>query len=248
MAVTSRRERHRLSTLAEIKTTARAQMAERGAGDLSLREVARQMGLSSAAIYRYFANRDDLVTALIVDAYDDLAGELESTAVATWEQDLFERFLALTLTYRAWALAHPADYALILGTPIPGYDAPESITQPAAHRSMTRFIEVVMSARGGASLAVATDAAKDASSTPGLARLPHDIRAIALAGWAQLHGLVSLELYGHFAVLEDDPAALFRREMTGLAERVGLRPLSDDDTDHDGAVGSARAIRRAPDA
>lgn len=221
MVITSRRERNRLATLSEIKTTARAQMAERGAAGLSLREVARQMGLSSAAIYRYFANRDDLVTALIVDAFTDLGGALDDADAALSPDDLFGRFVALAVAYRGWALAHPGDYALIFGTPIPGYHAPPEITQAAAQRGMGRFVEVALTAhrqgRGRRG-----PGAGEARSDPNVRDLPPDVRAMALASWGQMHGLVSLELFGHLDSLGVDPAALYRNEVVAMAEREGL--------------------------
>lgn len=221
MAVTPRRERNRLATLAEIKATARAQMAERGAAALSLREVARQMGLSSAAIYRYFADRDALVTALIVDAYADLAAALDAAVADHPDAALAQRFLALALAYRAWAVGHPAGYALILGTPIPGYQAPDAITRPAAHRAMARLVEVALAARGEASPPDRAEPSAEPLAV-GLSDLPPAARALALAGWGQMHGLVALEIFGHLDALGDDPASLYRREMLAFADRLGV--------------------------
>jgi AcrR family transcriptional regulator len=198
-------------------------MAERGAAALSLREVARQMGMSSAAIYRYFANRDELVTALIVDAYADLAAALDAAAASA----PVDHFLDLALAYRAWALDHPSDYALILGTPIPGYHAPEAITRPAAHRSMARFIEVALAARGRG--AESTAGIRPAETPArGLADLPPAVRDLALAGWGQMHGLVSLELFGHLDALGEDPGTLYRYEMAAFAARIGSSGAPDD--------------------
>jgi AcrR family transcriptional regulator len=224
VVVASRRERNRIATLAEIKASARAQMAERGAAALSLREVARQMGMSSAAIYRYFENRDDLVTALIVDAYADLAVALDAAAAAEAPTD---RFLDLALAYRAWALNHPADYALILGTPIPGYHAPDAITRPAAHRSMVRFVEVALAAGGRGAEPTAGGRTAEMPAR-GLADLPPAVRDLALAGWGQMHGLVSLELFGHLDALGEDPGTLYRYEMAAFAARIGSSGAPDD--------------------
>jgi AcrR family transcriptional regulator len=198
-------------------------MAERGAAALSLREVARQMGMSSAAIYRYFANRDELVTALIVDAYADLAAALDAAAASA----PVDHFLDLALAYRAWALDHPSDYALILGTPIPGYHAPEAITRPAAHRSMARFVEVALAARGRGAESTAGIRPTE-TPTRGLADLPPAVRDLALAGWGQMHGLVSLELFGHLDALGEDPGALYRYEMAAFAARIGSSGAPDD--------------------
>ena len=116
------RARARAELTDEIKREARRQLAEHGA-DLSLRAVARELGMASSAVYRYFPSRDDLLTALIVDAYDAL-GETAEQALARAEGGVTERWLALSTSIRAWAVEHPHDYALLYGSPVPGYRAP----------------------------------------------------------------------------------------------------------------------------
>src|SRR5215211_2916846 len=105
----TRRERLRDAAYAEIKSIARRQMAEQGAAALSLRAIAAAMGVTPPALYRYYKSRDELVTALIVDAYNDMADALEAAAAAHPAADYAGRFLAVALAYRAWAIAHPAD-------------------------------------------------------------------------------------------------------------------------------------------
>src|SRR5215469_1693971 len=128
------RARVRAEMMAEIKTVARTHLATDGA-NLSLRAVARDMGMVSSALYRYYASRDDLLTALIIDAYNDLGEAVEvADATITDRRELRGRWMAATRAVRDWALANPAEYALLYGSPVPGYAAPQD-TIPAAARS-----------------------------------------------------------------------------------------------------------------
>src|SRR4051812_40311512 len=127
------RARARIEVTAAIKDEARKQLAEDGATKLSLRAVARELGMVSSALYRYFPSRDDLLTALIVDAYDAV-GEAAEHALAKQRKAASPaaRWIAVCRAVRAWALAHPHEYALIYGSPVPGYTAPEATIGPAA--------------------------------------------------------------------------------------------------------------------
>src|SRR5262245_45041432 len=125
-----RAERLREAAIAEIKAIARQQMAEQGQAALSLGAIARAMGMTTPALYRYFESRDALITALIIDAYEALAIALEQADSATRSDDYATRFRAMARAYRDWAVAHPHEYALIYGTPIPGYHAPRERTVP----------------------------------------------------------------------------------------------------------------------
>lgn len=127
------RERARVEVTAAIKDEARRQLAAEGAAKLSLRAVARELGMVSSALYRYFPSRDDLLTALIVDAYDAVGAAAETAlAAAPDPQDHPARWVALCSAVRAWALAHPHEYALIYGSPVPGYSAPMDTVGPAS--------------------------------------------------------------------------------------------------------------------
>src|ERR1700760_2130558 len=119
-AARSARARARAELTAEITDTARRQLAEVGAAALSLRAVARELGMVSSAIYRYFPSRDELLTALIVDAYDALGAQVEAADAGVARDDLRGRWMACGRAVREWALATPAEYALIFGSPVPG--------------------------------------------------------------------------------------------------------------------------------
>jgi AcrR family transcriptional regulator len=134
MQASSIRARVRAEMIDEIKTIARQHLASEGA-NLSLRAVARDLGVVSSALYRYFASRDDLLTALILDAYNALGTAVEAADAAVDPDDLTGRWLAVCHAVRDWALATPHEYALIYGSPVPGYRAPED-TVAAATRSV----------------------------------------------------------------------------------------------------------------
>src|SRR6476620_6445495 len=125
------RERVRAEVTAEITDAARRQLAEVGAAALSLRAVAREVGMVSSAVYRYFPSRDDLLTRLIIDGYDDLGAAAEAADVPAASPA--ERWSVVCRAVRGWALTHPHEYALLYGSPVPGSRAPAD-TVPAASR------------------------------------------------------------------------------------------------------------------
>lgn len=230
----SRRERQRQATREEIKNHARQQMAESGTSALSLNAIARAMEITTPALYRYYASRDDLLTALILDGYNGFALWMEKTAEQSQNSaaPLGEQVLALLLAYREWALTHSVDFQLIFGNPIPGYNAPHQETWPAAQRAFEPLVRLLIRAEteGGLQL------------PPGLAQLPEGyelqmyqqvgeaffmvsrrVAHAALYGWAMLHGLVSLELYNHTPnILSQAPGVYFRACMEGLVRQYGL--------------------------
>src|SRR5580658_8303806 len=114
------RARARVAALEEIKRAARAQMAERGAAALSVRHVAREVGMCSSGVYRYFKSRDELLTALIIDAYNALGDDVERAEAQVDRGDLFGRWWAAASAARTWAWARPQEYGLVFGSPIPG--------------------------------------------------------------------------------------------------------------------------------
>ncbi|MET8808257.1 TetR/AcrR family transcriptional regulator [Streptomyces sp. NPDC004546] len=221
------RARARTEVTAAIKEAARRQLAEEGAAKLSLRAVARELGMVSSALYRYFPSRDDLLTALIIDAYDSLGAAAEQARDAAARTAAVARWTAVCEAVRGWALAHPHEYALIYGSPVPGYAAPQT-TVPAAARVGLVFIGIVRDTHEDSGLAdlplpaglrseaerMAADLAPD---------LPPEAITALVAAWAQLFGLVSFELFGQFNKVVEDREAFFRHAVTGLAHGVGLR-------------------------
>jgi AcrR family transcriptional regulator len=229
----SARERVRAELTREIADVARSQLATEGAGGLSLRAVAREMGMASSAIYRYFPSRDDLLTALIVDGYNAIGAAAEQADAACPAEDYTGRWLAVGRAIRDWALAHPHEYALVYGSPVPGYQAPQQTIGPAA-RAATVFGKIISDAQGAGALqpaglgppppeSFAADAAGLRESV--LAGVPDDVMAGALAAWTALFGMVSFELFGQFENVITDRAAFFRHAMTSQGRLLGL-PVS----------------------
>ena len=130
------RERARAELTREIKEEARRQVAAEGAQRLSLRAVARELGMVSSAVYRYFPSRDSLLTALIIDAYDALGAAVESADSGQPRSDLRGRWRAICHSVRDWAVARPHEYALIYGSPVPGYRAPQDTIAPASRAGL----------------------------------------------------------------------------------------------------------------
>jgi len=227
----TRRERLREATIAEIKQTARQQMAEEGAAALSLRAIARQMGMTAPALYRYFENRDALVTALIADAYTSLAVALETARDALAPDDHHGRLLAAALAYRDWAVTHSQDYALIFGTPIPGYHAPVEITVPLARRSLGVLVELLAAAQRDGELSLPAEYTNPPPETK--AQLlawkghyghsaPTPVLHLALAIWGHVHGLVILEIFHHLSPDIGGAETLYRAEVLAWIKRAGL--------------------------
>jgi AcrR family transcriptional regulator len=224
------RERVRAELTREITDVARSQLATEGAGGLSLRAVAREMGMVSSAIYRYFPSRDDLLTALIIDGYNAIGETAEKADAACPANDYAGRWLAVGRAIRDWALAHPHEYALVYGSPVPGYQAPQQTIGPAA-RAATVFGKIVSDAYGAGALqspgicppppeSFAADAVRLRESV--LAGVPDEVIACALAAWAALFGMVSFELFGQFENVITDRAAFFGHAMNGQGRLIGL--------------------------
>ena len=236
------RERARAELTREIKEGARRQLGATGADGISLRAVARELGMVSSALYRYYPSRDDLLTALIIDAYDAI-GEAAEQAIAdgkpdeSWGRD---RWLAACHAIRGWALAHPHEYALIYGSPVPGYRAPEATIGPAA-RVPLAFAGVLAAATEAGELGddagahAGPDAAADAL-TGGLADqaaalaaalaspVAPDVLVRAVIAWTQLFGMISWELFGQFVGTFEPADALFAHAVDQLATFVGFPP------------------------
>ena len=208
-----------------IKAAARQCLAERGAASLSLREVARNMGETSSALYRYFPNRDALLTALIIDAYDDLGEVAETSATTSEGKPTLERTVELASVIRAWASTHVHEYALIFGSPIPNYEAPES-TIPAASRIPLALASILGSAElrkqpfGQHILPVAVLNGENLAQL--LPNSSPDVQARCLLVWSSIFGLISFELFGHFVGSVIDADLYFQSAVFDLAQHVGL--------------------------
>jgi AcrR family transcriptional regulator len=225
------RERVRAELIREITEIARRQLATEGATGLSLRAVAREMGMVSSAIYRYFPSRDDLLTTLIIDGYNAVGAAVEKAEAASPPEDYAGRWLAACRAVRNWALAHPHEYALVYGSPVPGYQAPERTIGPAS-RPAAIFGKIIGDAyRAGATADPPGPLAPvPASFAPDAARLrdaildgvPDHIATAALIAWSGLFGLVSFELFGQFENVVTDRAAFFDHAAACLGRLTGV--------------------------
>lgn len=219
----NRRERLRAQTLLEIKEHALAQVAEGGADALSLNAVARAMRMSGPAIYRYFSSREELLTTLVAEASDDLADALQATSAAAAHQPPPQRVRAIAAAYRHWAIGHPHRYRLVFASRYgSGLLAPDR-TIPAAHRSMTVFLEAIAALGSGRGPTPSDELTGQlyewAGRRSGSADLPAEALQMSVLAWTRLHGLVSLEIEGAFAAMELDPSRLFDAELDYLVGR-----------------------------
>ena len=208
--------------LAEITAEGRRQLARDGAAALSLRSVARELDMVSSGIYRYVESRDALLTLLIIAGYDRLGSALERAGAD--EGSPRERWRATCGALRAWARANPHEYALLYGSPVPGYAAPPDTIDPAT-RVYAALAAPLRDApapadRPALSGALATDGERIAD---GLGLTLPPAQGVALLGaWATLFGLVSLELFGHTHNVVTDHDAFFAHHVDALARGLGL--------------------------
>jgi AcrR family transcriptional regulator len=222
------RDRVRAELTAEITAAARRQLAEVGAAGLSLRAVAREMGMASSAVYRYFASRDELLTRLIIDGYDALGAAAE--AADDPAAPPHERWLAVCRAVRSWAREHPHEYALLYGSPVPGYEAPRD-TVPAAARVGVVLGRILGDAARSGALPEAAGQERDPDLVSaetaavlggGHPAIDDAVRVRALLAWSSLYGTVSFELFGHLAGSIADTDRYFDVAMGELAGLLGF--------------------------
>ncbi|WP_040778255.1 TetR/AcrR family transcriptional regulator [Nocardia pneumoniae] len=227
MSAPSLRARVRSEMTEEIKAAARRRLAMDGA-NLSLRGVARDLGIVASALYRYFPSRDDLLTALIMEAYQALADAAADADARISATDLRGRWLAVCSSVREWAVAHPTEYGLLYGNPVPGYDAPEDTVAPAA-AVVFRLV------------AIAQAGAKELTAPPLPTPLPAPVRADlrrlierqssdlpeevldrVFVAWTHLFGLLNFEIFGRLDNTIEARAEYFTHHMNLMADLVGL--------------------------
>ncbi|MHA5052140.1 TetR/AcrR family transcriptional regulator [Streptomyces sp. SD15] len=206
---TTPRERYRAQVRTEIKDRAWEQIAAAGASALSLNAIAKQMGLSGPALYRYFAGRDELITELIRDAYRSLADTFHAAAASG------AGLAALAHALRGWALDDPQRYFLLYGTPVPGYHAPDDVTGIASEIMTTLLDACAVLPLGGPATPFGAYLDGHRQWADGHPAPPETLHRV-LAFWTRLHGALSLELAGHFTGMGFDPALLFAAELDDL--------------------------------
>ena len=231
-AVLSRRDKSRLATVAEIKATALQLMRDSGTTDARFTDIARVMGMTPPALYRYFGDSDELLTALIADGFRDLERAIAAAVRSVDEDDIGSRWLSAAQAYREWAMGEPQQFALVLGMPVPGYTAPENgPTSESAESAMRQLTGLFLAAadRGVLGPPLIRDGADAVAACQHVyhAELDGKVSAASfqaiLSIWAMLHGFVHLEVIGHFSMLDSDARdALFRSHLRLAALASGL--------------------------
>jgi AcrR family transcriptional regulator len=218
----SRRERLRTATVAEIKDAARRLLVAGGPSAISLRAIARDMGMTAPAIYRYFDSLDALVIAIVSDLFDELREAV--SAAASGDADPVTRLATMARGFRHWALAHPAEFALMFGSPVPG------VTQFAAHcgpvndagaRFGEAFLGVLADIYATAPLPAPSLDVLEGDLKSAVApyfekfgdRFPLPVVYVFLAAWTRLYGVVAMEVFGHIQWAMTDVEPLFELEL-----------------------------------
>jgi AcrR family transcriptional regulator len=213
------RDRFRAQVRDEIKQAALRQLAESGPQGLSVNAIAKQLGVSGPALYRYFGSRDELLTELVIDAYGDLSDAVGKAVRRSSRRPPADRFRALAWAYRDWALAQPHRYRLLFAPPVPGYDAHAERLVDAAQKAMTTLLDLLRDLEThhgirppNRTLARQLDnwlRERGVGVDPAVA-----LRAVIT--WARLHGLVSLEIGGSFDSMGIEAERIFETEVSAL--------------------------------
>ncbi len=241
----------------EILAAARVRLASEGPTGLSLRAVARDVGMVSSAVYRYFPSRDALLTALIVECYDELGAAVERAEADAPRAEVAARWLAACRALRTWSVAHPAEFALLYGTPVPGYAAPRDTVGPAT-RVVRVLVAVVADAYAGGARPASPPPSADLDDEAGLVTparefvATHGLMADAptqavvrtLMAWTTLFGTVSFELFGHLVGSVADTARWFDLVARRLGADLGIDAGIDAGGGDDG--GGDRTKATAP--
>jgi AcrR family transcriptional regulator len=218
--------------IGQIKAAARRQMAQYGTAGLSLRGIARELGITAPAIYNYFPRLEDLITALIVDTFTALAEAMEAAEAEVESDRPYDKVIALCLAYRRWAVTHPVDFQLIYGNPIPGYHAPEELTIPLARRPFLGLFRCFMEAHLNGEMTIPAEYRDLPPATiEGIAawkrmsgiEMSDALVALLMSGWSRVHGMVMLELFHHIHPLVGDGETFYRYEIDAFAERLGMK-------------------------
>jgi AcrR family transcriptional regulator len=222
----TRREKLREATRKEIKMLARGQMREKGSAGLSLRGIAAEMGFTVTALYRYYSSLDDLITALIADAFDAHADAMEQAAARASGSDYRQPLLAALYAYRGWALENTADFELIYGNPIPGYEAPREVTVPKAVRTWYIIGQWLQCAVAAGQVTLADSLLHESDLLRHSLEAIPDVSPVMLHAVVTIripiHGFVMLEIHGHLSGTISDPDAYYQRLCVTTLSGIGL--------------------------
>jgi AcrR family transcriptional regulator len=227
-----RREKILNITREEIKETARQLMAEKGTAGLSVRAIARQMDMTGPALYHYYASLNDLITALIEDAFTQLAETLEAAATDSVLTTSAQRLTAVAHAHRRWALTHPIDFQLLYGNPIPDYTQPTGVTYPPARRSFLVIASLFTAAIEGGEIDLPVEyrdlppaleqSLLDLTQVDGH-DLPLPALYLAATAWVKVHGHIMLELFNLIQPVIADVDEFFQYEIQNFLQQIGLK-------------------------
>jgi AcrR family transcriptional regulator len=235
----TRRHRARLATAQEIKSAARRLLVERGPDGLTLRSIARQVGMTAPAIYRYFPSREDLLEHVVADLYGEVTTVLEAARDGAPADDPAGPILAVSRAFRRWALEHPAEFGLLFGSPIPGLADPAdgdhrgAPAHTASRRFGRLFGELVAGLYQRRPFPIRADAEIDPRLAGQLQEWCEDFQVplplgglqVFLSCWIRLYGAVCLETFGHLRFAVEDAEAVFEAELRSLAGMLGTAEL-----------------------
>jgi AcrR family transcriptional regulator len=226
--VLTRRERVRAQTVDEIKTVARQHLVAHGPSGVQLRAVARDLGMTAPALYRYFDSHEALLAALVGDLYGELADVIEEAAEPS-KGDIHTRLLGAARAFRFWSVDHPAEFTLLFGSPIPGVDVGEDSPEHAQARRFGQAFGAIfaeMWQRHPFPVPEHIDPAMEAHLVKYAEHvgvpLPPAAIAVFLSCWVRLYGAVTMEVFGHVSFALDDAEPLFEHELAGLAATLGI--------------------------
>jgi AcrR family transcriptional regulator len=232
----SRRERLRTATLTEIKSVARQLLVDEGAGGISLRAIAREMGMTAPALYRYYPNLEELVSELCADLYNEASDALEQARDAAAPADSpSARMYAVCREFRRWSVGHPGEFGLMFGSPLPGIGQEEhekTVKHEAGTRFAGIFLGLFVEIWRRAPFEVPADEDLPPRLVEQLARyasttglmLPAGAGQLFLSCWIRLYGLVAMEVFGHLHFALDDVEPMFEAELASAARLLGLEP------------------------
>lgn len=224
-----RQEALREATLEDIKSAARQLMAEQGTAGLSLRGIAKQLGLTAPALYYYYNSLDDLITALIFEDYHWLADTMEAARETVLDRSYADQLRVILEANRQWSIDHPVDFMLISGNPIPGYEAPSELTTPAASRVLAVAIGVIADGLAAGEFRLPAEAQNLPESVEQTLKVIAGERGyntsigavyLAVMGWTQVHGLIALEVYNAIQPVVGDTTAFFNHRVRALIETM----------------------------
>jgi AcrR family transcriptional regulator len=232
---TTRRERLRDATLLEIKEVARGHLRTHGPGGISLRGIARDIGMTAPALYRYYSSLDDLLAAMIETYTHEMSDAMEAARDALPAEDVGGRLVAVTRAFRSWALDHRPEFTMVYGAPVPGFSTQEEGgVREAGGRLGGVFFSLFAELWQRQPFPVPSDAeiapklrrqleVFAAECGADVAGVPIGVVRLFTSAWVRLYGLVAMEIFGHVHFLLEDAEPFFEAELADLGRMIGLK-------------------------